>query len=494
MKRAVVAAVLLTSCGGPLHQIIEDPRDISRASGTPTISEVTDLGGADVPLRGQLKLEGSDGVITVGETLWVRGKGFGRLPTIRVGGRPAAVLGRTRDGGALVRVPIGAPAGLAPVVVTTENGSGEKNITIRRYAGVVPAGGGGVNWAEIAGDGPVAAGGTVIADGRFLALSSDGRAAYVAEAGRSVVNVVEIPAAGGPRATARLDLGAEPVIALVSATYLPLLVLVRAGDLGFVDINYPLQPVRIAPRPLPADVRDAGLVAADISPDGTRLALLTKRGNQLVVLGIGRGPVTVLGRTALVSEVRVPVLVDVAFSPDGLSLWVLTGDTAASLPTGPQPTRLFAVRLLNDDAGTVSLPLARSLTIDDAASPTAISAGRPLPLASGAAIRLPPERATVFVSARQRGDAQRGAAVFRVGVQETAIPAATASGVMGKVDMSPDGRWLLVPAAGGDGRLRILSAPADARPGQRRSVDLPGGSDRRGGTDLLQPASLRVQP
>jgi hypothetical protein len=82
--------------------------------------------------------------------------------------------------------------------------------------------------------------------------------------------------------------------------------------------------------------------------------------------------------------------------------------------------------------------------------------------------------------------------VFRVGAQEIATPAATASGVMGKVDMSPDGRWLLVPAAAGDGRITILSAPADARPGQPRSVDLRGGAGTGG--EVLRPASLRVQP
>ncbi|HEY2902429.1 MAG TPA: hypothetical protein VGL59_17735 [Polyangia bacterium] len=493
MKRAVLAAVLLTSCGGPLHQMVEDPRDLSQASGTPTITEVTDLGGSDVPLRGQLKLDSSDGIITVGETIWVRGKGFGRQPTVRVGGHPTAVLGRTVDGGALVRVPIGAPAGTASVVVTTENGSGEKNVTIKRYAAVVAAGGGRVDWAEINNDGPVAAGGTAIDGGRFLALSADGRAAYIAEARRSVVNVVEIPAAGGPRATTRLELGPEPVIALLSAAHMPVLVLVRAADLAIVDTSYPLHPARTAPRPLPADVRDAGLVAADISPDGTRLALLTQRGNQLIVLGISpRGPVTVLGRTALVAEARVPVLVDVAFSPDGLSLWALAGDTAQSRATGPQPTRLFAVRLVDDGPTRVSLPLARTVTIDEAVEPMAISAGRPLPLLSGSAIRLPPERATVWVSARRRGDTKQGAAVFRVGAQEIATPAATASGVMGKVDMSPDGRWLLVPAAAGDGRITILSAPADARPGQPRSVDLRAGAGIGG--EVLRPASLRVQP
>ena len=496
MRGAALAAVVaLTGCAGPLHQIVEDPRDLGQASGTPSITEVIDLGGGDVPLRGELRLDASDGVVAVGETLWVRGKSFGRQPTIRVGGRPAAVLGRTRDGGALVRVPIGTPAGPVPVVVTTEGGNGGQSITVHRYAAVMAPAGGSVAWAEISRDGPVAAGTTAVADGHFLALSADGRAAYVAEAGRSVVSVVEIPAAGGPRVVGSLDLGPQPVVGLLSAAQAPVLIVVRAQDIVVIDTSYPLRPVRGAPRALADEAREAGLVAADLSPDGTRLGVATRRGNQLMVLAIASGRAPVLGKTTLAPEVRAPILVDVAFAPDGQSLWALGGDTADSRATGPQPTRLFAVRVLDEEPGRVSLPLARSLVIEEAADPTAISAGRPLPLASGSAIRLPPERATVFVSARRRGDAQQ-AAVFRVGAQEIATPAAIGSGVMGKVDMSPDGRWLLVSAAGGDGRLRLLSAPADARPGEPRSVDLRGaGAVAAGpvGGGGLRPA-VRVQP
>ncbi|HVR64310.1 MAG TPA: hypothetical protein VMU50_20560, partial [Polyangia bacterium] len=498
MRRAVLAAmVILTGCAGPLHQMVEDPRDFAQASGTPSITEVTDLGGGDVPLRGQLRLDGSDGVVTVGETLWVRGKSFGRQPTVRIGGRPAAVLGRTRDGGALVRVPIGTPVGPVPVVVATEGGSGEKEIAIRRYAAVIAPAGGGVAWADVARDGPVAAGATAVDGGRFLALSADGRAAYVSEAVRSVISVVEIPAAGGPRVVGTLDLGPEPVIALLSAAQAAVLVVVRAADLVVVDTSYPLRPVRGTPRALADEAREAGVVAADLSPDGTRLGLATRRSNQLMLLAIASGRAPVLGKAVLAPEVRAPILIDVAFAPDGQSLWALGGDTADSRATGPQPTRLFAVRIVDDEPGKVSLPLARSLVIDEAVDPTALSAGRALPLASGSAIRLPPERATVFVSARRRGDAQQAAAVFRVGAQEIATPAATGSGVMGKVDMSPDGRWLLVSASSGDGHLRLLSAPADARPGEPRSIDLRAGgagaqvSASGGGP---RPAALRVQP
>jgi hypothetical protein len=209
--------------------------------------------------------------------------------------------------------------------------------------------------------------------------------------------------------------------------------------------------------------------------------------------------VTVVGKLDLIREVREPILIDVAFSPDGLSLWALAGDTTASRLIGPQPTRVFGIRLSAQGPSAVRMDVARTVTIDEAADPIAISAGRPLPLASGSAIRLPPERATVFVSARLRPEAAArasavaGATVFRVSAQETALPAAKAAGVFGKVDMSPDGRWLLVAATTSSGGLRLVSAPADARPGPTHSIDLAGGAGG-GGTGVAQPAALLVQP
>jgi hypothetical protein len=86
-----------------------------------------------------------------------------------------------------------------------------------------------------------------------------------------------------------------------------------------------------------------------------------------------------------------------------------------------------------------------------------------------------------------------GATVFRVSAQETALPAAKAAGVFGKVDMSPDGRWLLVPATTSSGSLRLVSAPADARPGPTHSVDLAGGHGG-GASGVARPATLLVQP
>jgi hypothetical protein len=507
VKRAALAVVLLTSCGGPRHQIIEDTWDIPEAWAAPELTEITDLGGSDVPQTGNLVLQGSDGVATIGETLWLRGKGFGRQPSVSVGGRPAAVLGRTRDGGALVRVPPGTPSGSQPVVVSNEVGKGERPIAIRRYAAVMPAEGNRVGWAEIAANGPIAAGTTPVSGGRLLALSADGRAAYVAEMARSVVNVLEIPAAGAPRVSQRLDLGAEPVVALCAAARAPVLAVVRLGDVILLDTSSPLRPVRGVPRAFPTALREARLIAADLSPDGRYLAAITERGNALVLIDVAaRAKAAPVAEVALLGEVRVPVLIDVAFSPDGQTVWALAGDTDTSRAVGPQPTQVFAVRVAGDPRAQAALTIARVVTISGAANPMRISTGRAMPLVSGSAIRLPPEKATVFISAQARvpagvdaKTATAPATIFRLGAEDAASDAATAAGTVGKADLSPDGRWLLA-AASSDGGLNVISAPADFRPGEHRSVQIvaAGAVAQSGGPAAsgsgARPPELRVQP
>jgi hypothetical protein len=499
---AVVAVGLLGACAGPREQIVEDRFDIAESSRTPIVSEIEDLGGGDVPLQGRLALEASDGVAVIGETLWIHGTGFGRQPTVIVGGRPAAVLARTRDGGILVRVPPVTPSGPQAVVVGNEVGRGEKTITVRRYAAVLDGDAGQLAWAELLPDGPVAAGVTPVPGRHLLALSPDGRAAYVAETGRSVVDVIDIAANGAPKLVSHLDLGNEPVLALAAAGRAWTVAVVRAGDVELLDVTSPLHPARSAPRPFPAEVRDARIVSADLSPDGKRLALASEEGNRVTLLDVAaRGRATVAAALAVLPDVRESVISDLAFSPAGDTLWIATGDTARSRAAGPQPTQIFAARL--DGAAPVTLAVARTLTLHDAQAPERLSTGRTIPLASGSAIRLPPERATVFLTAKARSTTDADdrtetpppslGVVYRVGAEDAATAMLAAPGRFGPADLSPDGRWLLVAHVAADGGVRLYAARADGRPGAPRSIPLLGPTANPAGRDHQLPM-VRVQP
>ena len=508
--RLGLLTVAFAACAGPNHEIVEDRFDLAETSSSPEVTEVVDVGGGDVVTSGNLGMQNPDGVAVIGETLWIRGRAFGRQPAVTVGGRPAAVLGRTRDGGIVVRVPPATPSGSQPVVVSNEVGRGERPIAVRRYAAVLAPGSGEIGWADVGTEGPIAAGATAVRGARWLALSSDGRAAYLAEASRSTVQVVEMPAPGGPKVVYRLDLGNDPIVALAAAGRAPMLAVVREKDVMLLDTSSPLRPARSTARALPPEIVQAHVVAADLSPDGKLLAVATADGNRVALLDlVPRGRAAVAGQLAIVPDVRESVLVDVAFSPAGDTLWVLSGDTPRSRASGPQPTELRALRLGSSPESLTKLEIARAVTVAAARDPARIAVGRAPPLVSGAAIRLPPERATVFFAAASKppeaspdvapatpaATVPDEAGVFRVGVEDAATVAIAAVGRLGMPDLSFDGRWLLAPVQSTDGRVRVLAAAVDGRPAPAPApVDVV-----RAGPGEAPPAArplsqLRIQP
>ncbi len=479
------------------HTIVDDPFDIAETSGAPEVTAVVDVGGGDVPLQGELTMEPSDGVAVIGETLWVRGRSFGRQPTVQVGGRPAAVLGRTHDGGLIVRVPPFTPSGSQPVVVSNEVGRGERPISVRRYAAVLATGAGQIGWTDVATNGPISAGSTPVPGARWLALSSDGRAGYVAGPQSAGIDVLDLPAPGAPKVVYRLDLGrGGPLAALVAAAAAPVLAVVRGGELMLVDTTNPLHPARSQPRPLPREVRDAGIVAVDLSPDGKLLAVATEAGNQIVVLDLGTpGRAPIAGALSVVPDVRESVLCDLAFSPGGDTLWVLSGDTPRSLAVGPQPTEVRAVRIGSDAQSLAHLAISRVVTVPDVGRPARLGVGHARPLASGAAIRLPPERHEAYFAATGRNNG--GTSVFSVGSEATASVALTGTDRFGRPDVTFDGRWLLAPALASDGAIHVLAAAVDGRPapdGSARPVDAVAPSAGEAPVASRPVPELRVQP
>src|SRR6185503_16577273 len=170
-RLGLLLPLAFAACAGPNHEIIEDRFDLAETSSSPEITAIGDVGGGDVALTGTLAMQSPDGVAVIGETLWIRGRSFGRQPAVLVGGRPAAVLSRTRDGGIVVRVPPATPSGSQPVVVSNEVGKGERPIAVRRYAAVLAPGAGSIGWAELGPDGPIASGATAAGGARWLAMS-----------------------------------------------------------------------------------------------------------------------------------------------------------------------------------------------------------------------------------------------------------------------------------------------------------------------------------
>src|SRR5947207_1593806 len=98
-------ALLAGGCAGSGFPDVDDARWLG-SGGSPSVKRVRDLGTRKPPESGRLPGE-SDGVASPGEYLLVEGWGFGKQPTVTVGGRAAEVFAHTVGGGVIVKVPTG---------------------------------------------------------------------------------------------------------------------------------------------------------------------------------------------------------------------------------------------------------------------------------------------------------------------------------------------------------------------------------------------------
>ena len=339
--------------------------ELGEAGGTPSISGVIDRGGGDIAGSGTLAPVTGDGIAVIGEVLHVRGRNFGRQPTVTIGGAATAVVARSADGGILVRVPPGTPAGQQRLVVTNEEGRTEHALTIRRL--VMGRVGARLAWFNLAATGPTLVGETNVEGARATAMSRDGRAGYVIDGAGNLLTF-ELPAQGRPETRERLAV-AQPVRALLAAPAVARLFVVAAESLIEIDTTMPLHPVLGATRPLPVRVHGSKPLPMAVSPDGRRLALALPERNRVMIVDVAalQGETPPAAELALAPEVLAPVLIDLTFAPDGRTLWVLSGSGPENQSVGPQPTRVHAIRITESPAGAPpTLAVARVVPIDAA--------------------------------------------------------------------------------------------------------------------------------
>jgi hypothetical protein len=321
-----------------------------------------------------------------------------------------------------------------------------------------------------------------------VVLSPEGRAAYGVD-GAGTLHVFELPAAGVPVARGRVALGV-PVRAVLAPAGAQRLVVVGDKTLIELDTSSPLGPRAGTARPLPVWAQGPNLLTA-LSPDGRRLALAGGDRNRLMVVELGqlREKSAKPPEIDLMPAVLGPVLADVTFAPDGRTLWVASGVTAAGAALGPQPTLVHAVRIGEPAlAGqALSLTRARVVEVAGATRPQAIATGRGRPLASGAAIRLPPERATVHLAAYGSDERPR---IFSIGADDVAHAALVdqPAGFISRPEVLPDESWLLALCGDRAGAWRLLGVPL-SNGGALTSLALPAHGPAGAGA-----SEVRVQP
>jgi hypothetical protein len=418
MRILTIALLAATAgCASSGFPDVVDVREVPTTFGPPSISHIRDVGAVRLPQTGAWKGE-PDGVAGPGELLVIEGDNFGRLPTVSIGGRATTIVARTAGGGIVARVPVGVPVGTVPIVVSQPRGRAQKTFPIRRFA--VVAHNGQLTFMKVDRDRAEPVGKPLPVPGaRGVRISSDGAAAYVVanRADGDHLVAIDLCAPGGPRIAESRKLAHHGAL-LATSMDAPMAAVVGDGEVTMVSTRDPRAPALFEPLDLPMGAKAPR--AIELSPDGKLLTVLVADGNRLVALDVSAPPnSSVVTSVDLLPDQKLPLVRDLAFSSDGETLWIVSGDNERSLPA-LQPTRLTAVRILPQEkptadsaAPTATEPKAnkaekpknerivsvwRTQSVPGAAAPIHIAVARGQPLASGTTIRMPPEKAAVFVA------------------------------------------------------------------------------------------------
>lgn len=401
---------LVAGCATGGFPDVVDVREVSTTFGPPSVTRIRDAGAVRLPQSGAWKAE-PDGVAEPGELVVIEGDNFGRLPTVSIGGRATTIVARTGGGGIIARVPTGVPVGDVPIVVSQPKGRSQKTFPIRRFAVVAHAGQ--LYFLRVDKDRAELVGKPLPLPGaRLVRISGDGAAAY-AIANRSDGDhlvAIDLCAPGGPRLGGDKKLAHHAAL-IAAAMDAPLVAVIGDGEITMVSTRDARAPALYEPMDLPMGAK--GPRAAELSPDGKLLAVLVAEGNRLVALDVSAPPnADVVTAVDLLPDQKLPLVRDLAFASDGETLWIVSGDNDKSLPA-LQPTRLTAVRILAqekppaDSAQSTAqakkksdriVSVWRTQSVPGAAAPLRIAVARGQPLASGTTIRMPPDKAAVFVT------------------------------------------------------------------------------------------------
>ena len=403
-----------------------NPLDIATLTeGSPRITRVTDLGSPHIGKPGPIVTPAPDGRFVVGELVLIEGRGFGKRPTVLIGGKPADLRWRVEGGGLIAQIPSGLGAGPQTLVVEAAGQRAEHNLHIHRLAAVLDGtrgllltllvGGGGGEQPHVKPWGQ-----PLLLPGAFaLAVSHDGAAAYVllSRADHHEVAIVDLTEAHGPRIRAQLPLR-HRVLGLASAALAPALVLVGESQLTLWDTTEPNRPTPWPAVPLPLQTAPGSLFS--LHPNGTLLSVGFPEQNEVVLLDVRAQKTTVTvkeaGRANVWPQATAPLLSALRFSPDGRQLWALLGDRE---PHRVKDSKFHFTRLAKlsvsapgDDGVGRTLLAHEPFEARDIGPPLSLSVGRNRPAGSGAAIRDQAEEAFVVFAAAGTGATPAG--LFRL--------------------------------------------------------------------------------
>lgn len=392
---AVVAFAFGSACGGPGARDIVGLDEVPGGSDAPKIAKVTDLGDVPaLPARGELPVSDSDGKFAIGELLLIEGGGFGKLPSVKVGGAPLDIEARTGNGGIVGRIPAGIEAGAAEVAISSGGGRDATTIEVERHGLLVDRTTGNVHVVAFGADDRVAVRGSFAMPGAVgVAFAPGGAIAYVAAnpggAATATIHVIALTASGGPKLLRQRHLPIPQVAAIATARAAPVGAVAGSGKLVVLDLSVARGPTPGSPFPL---VANASAVA--VHPKGTRAVVLSPLDNHLTPIDLARPAAPRIELPVdLIPGEREPMAIDVEFAPGGDQAWALCGDRKESVVGGTHPSRLVVVSWETGEPKVL-----RTAELSAAGAPLAIAIGHNESIGSATAIRSTRRRAPIVVA------------------------------------------------------------------------------------------------
>jgi hypothetical protein len=479
-------------------------KKVPRSSSPPEIEKVRDLGAVQLAEGQPIPGDKGDGVAVVGELVLLTGAGFGLRPKVTVSGMVAEQVARTEEGGLVVRVPWGIRTGPQRFRVENPDGTSAVTFPVRRYALASVPSRDRVFVLEVSREQVQRFGEPLeLENPGHIRYCGDGQTAYVA--GRSEANerragsgvsssgdrgltvaVVDMVAPGGPRITATQPLPGEQLVALTGADRIPVAMALSDTHMLVLDTRDPQKPRRYEPRPLPAGLAGE-VLTAEMNPEGSLLAVLPRRGNDVVLYSVSGPEVELkeLARTKVIPRTRttLPLLRDLRFSADSSTLWVVSGENARSRGRGRFPLRLTALKIQLERKGSSTrfgvLSVWRGLDVPHQAAPVALAVARGQPTARGTTVSVPPAKAAVFITAhdakllrlrRTRLDRTRGlrravrilkginplGTLIKTDIEGRGGPEFSSPSLLGPLEITSDSQVLLVAGA----RVEAKGKPA----------------------------------
>jgi|GEM_PF-1430828 len=402
---AVACAVQAVGCAGIGARTVTAVGNIAGASDAPQIDSVLDLGDLErLPEDGtQVATTGGDGLFAVGEAMLIEGDDFGKQPTVLVDNRPATVIARTGAGGIVTRVPPQVASGRVEVVVSNARGRSAAPLSVTRHVLALQPNEGRVHVLTIEPGGHVDIANILPMPGAIdLVFSPDGQMAYVLQRRadeKSGANLVAVAmgAAGGPRVVNQLSLDLPDPRFLVASRDGRAVFAVGARRGVGIDVVVPRSPAAFEPFALRLAPASSVPIAVALSPDGSRLAALLAKDNQLAVYDVSDASNPSAPFVVEVAPVdRSAAAVDVGFAPDGSQVWIVLGDRPGADAGARSDTAVVAVDIAQSD-DDLELRPRPAATVDGARAPVTLAVPRSR-VGAGTSIRSAGRQATVLLS------------------------------------------------------------------------------------------------